>query len=101
MPVRLKDIAQHLDISNTTISRAMGGYSDIADETRQRVQQAAIEIAYSPDTSTPKLQKQRSDTIGFIISTSGLRFVDPFWSDVLAGLGNEASQQEKRGGDGA
>ena len=92
MPVRLKDIAQHLDISITTVSRALGGYSDVADDTRQRVEQAALEMGYYPDASAQKLQKQRTDTIGFIIPTSGPRFADPFWSEVLAGLGNEASQ---------
>jgi len=92
MPVRLKDIAQHLDISITTVSRALGGYSDVADETRQRVEQTAHEMGYYPDASAQKLQKQRTDTIGFIIPTFGPRFADPFWSEVLAGLGNEASQ---------
>jgi len=92
MPVRLKDIAQHLNLSITTVSRALGGYSDVADETRQRVEQAALEMGYYPDASAQKLQKQRTDTIGFIIPTFGPRFADPFFSEVLAGLGNEVSQ---------
>ena len=92
MPVRLKDIAQHLGISITTVSRALGGYSDVADETRRRVEEAALEMGYYPDASAQKLQKQRTDTIGFIIPTFGPRSADPFWSEVLAGLANEASQ---------
>lgn len=92
MPVRLKDIAQRLGISITTVSRALGGYSDVAEETRQRVEKAALEMGYYPDASAQKLQKQRTDTVGFIIPTFGPRFADPFWSEVLAGLGNEASQ---------
>ncbi len=92
MPVRLKDIALHLGLSITTVSRALGGYSDVADETRQRVEQAALEMGYYPDASAQKLQKRSTDTIGFIIPTFGPRFADPFFSEVLAGLGNEASQ---------
>jgi len=83
MPVRLKDL------SITTVSHALEGYSE--DETRQRVQQAALGMGYYPDASAPKLQMQRTDTIGFVIPTFGPRFVDPFWSEVLARLGNEAS----------
>ena len=86
MPVRLKDF------SNTTVCRALGGYSGVAGETRQRVQQAALEMGYYPDASAPKLQRQRTDTIGFIIPTFGPRFADSFWSEVRAGRGNEASQ---------
>ena len=92
MPVRLKDIAQHLDLSITTVSRALGGYSDVTGETRQRVDQATIEMGYYRDASAPKLQKQRTDTIGSIFPTSGPRSAAPFLSEVRAGLGNEASQ---------
>ena len=63
MPVRLKDIGPAPGYLYH--HRALGGYSDVADETRQRVEKAAIEMGYYPDASAQKLQRQRSDTVGF------------------------------------
>jgi len=92
MPIRLKDIAERLGLSITTVSRALGGYPDVAKETRERVMQAAREMGYYPDAIAQKLQKRRTDTVGFIIPTFGPRFADPFFSEFLAGIGNEASR---------
>jgi LacI family transcriptional regulator len=91
MAVTLKDIANQLGISVTTVSRALAGYSDVAEETRQRVRQAAAALGYQPNLTARRLQKQRTDTIGFILPTSSPRFSDPFFSEFLAGVGNEAT----------
>ena len=90
--VTLKDLAAELGLSITTVSRALAGYSDVADATRRRVQEAAEEMGYVPDVTARRLQKGRTDTIGFVIPTSGPRFSDPFFSELLAGIGNEAAR---------
>ncbi len=92
MAVTLKDLAAKLDLSITTVSRALAGYSDVAEATRQRVLQAAEEMGYIPDATARRLQKGRTDTIGFVIPTQGPRFSDPFFSELLAGIGNEAAR---------
>ncbi|MGD2179096.1 MAG: LacI family DNA-binding transcriptional regulator [Anaerolineae bacterium] len=94
MPVTLQDIADTLGVSVATVSRALAGYSDIAEETRARVLQAAEDMGYRPNISARRLQQQRTETIGFVIPTYGPRFSDPFFSELLAGIGNEAAQQE-------
>ncbi len=91
--VTLKDLAAKLGLSITTVSRALGGYSDVAESTRQRVVQAAEEMGYVPDATARRLQKGRTDTIGFVIPTRGPRFSDPYFSELLAGIGNEAARQ--------
>jgi LacI family transcriptional regulator len=88
--VTLKDLAAALGLSITTVSRALAGYSDVAESTRQRVLEAAEEMGYVPDVTARRLQKGRTDTIGFVIPTSGPRFSDPYFSELLAGIGNEA-----------
>jgi LacI family transcriptional regulator len=90
--VTLKDLAAELDLSVTTVSRALAGYSDVAEGTRQRVLKAAAEAGYVPDVTARRLQKGRTETIGFVIPTSGPRFSDPFFSELLAGIGNEAAR---------
>jgi LacI family transcriptional regulator len=90
--VTLKDLAAQLGLSITTVSRALAGYGDVAEATRQRVLRAAKEMGYVPDVTARRLQKGRTDTIGFVIPTFGPRFSDPFFSELLTGIGNKAAQ---------
>ncbi len=92
MPVTLKDIARELNLSVTTVSRALYGYDDVAEGTRQRVWSLAETLGYVPDTTAQRLRKGRTDTLGFVIPTFGPRFSDPFFSEFLAALGNEAAR---------
>lgn len=94
MAVTLKDIAKTLDISVTTVSRALAGYDDVSAETKQRVEAVAAELGYHPNMTARRLQKQRTDTLGFIMPTIGPRFADPFFSEFIAGIGNEAAIHE-------
>jgi len=94
MPVNLKDIAKRVGYSVTTVSRALAGYDDVAEPTRQLILKAASEMGYHPDATARHLRQRRTDTIGFVIPTHGPRFSDPFFSELLAGIGNEAARQE-------
>jgi LacI family transcriptional regulator len=92
--VTLKDLAARLGLSITTVSRALAGYDDVAETTRRRVLETAEEMGYVPDVTARRLQKGRTDTIGFVIPTSGPRFSDPYFSELLAGIGNEAARHD-------
>jgi len=92
MAVTLKDIAKQVGLSVTTVSRALAGYDDVAEETRQRIVDAARDMGYVPNVVARQLQKQRTDTIGFVVPTFGPRFSDPFFAEFLAGIGNEAAR---------
>jgi LacI family transcriptional regulator len=92
MTVTLKALAQHLNLSVTQVSRALGGFPDVSAETRARVERAARELGYVPNIAAQRLKKQRTDTIGLILPTYGPRFSDPFFSELLAGIGNEANE---------
>jgi LacI family transcriptional regulator len=94
MPVTLKDIARKVGLSVTTVSRALAGYDDVAAETRRLIVQTAEEMGYRPNVMARRLQKQRTDTLGFVIPTSGPRFSDPFFGELLAGMGNEAARRD-------
>jgi len=91
MPVTLKNIAREVGVSVTTVSRALAGYSDVAASTRQRIEQVAEEMGYTPNITAQRLQKQRTDMLGFIMPTFGPRFSDPFFSEFIAGIGNKAA----------
>jgi len=89
--ITLKDISKKSGKSITTVSRALNDYDDVSPETKKLVRQIAKEMGYRPNIIAQRLQKQKTDTIGFIIPTFGPRFSDPFFSEFLAGVGNKAS----------
>jgi len=91
MSVTLKDIAREVGVSITTVSRALAGYDDVAEATRIKVKYTAENLGYVPNLTAQRLQKRRTDTLGFIIPTFGPRFSDPFFSEFIAGIGNEAA----------
>ena len=94
MAATLKNIAQKLGISITTVSRGLAGYSDVSTETRERIKKTAKEMGYQPNLTARRLQKQRTDTLGFIMPTFGPRFSDPFFSEFIAGVGNKAAEHD-------
>jgi DNA-binding LacI/PurR family transcriptional regulator len=45
----IRDVAKKLNLSITTVSRALDGYDDVADETRQLVIETAQKMDYVPN----------------------------------------------------
>lgn len=66
----LRYIAASLGLSVTTVSRALAGYSDVAEDTRRRVRAEADRIGYVPNAIARRLQKGRTDAIG-VVAPSG------------------------------
>jgi LacI family transcriptional regulator len=94
MPVTIRNLAEKLNLSITTVSRALDGYSDVAEETRKRVVEAAHAMGYEPSYAARQLRRKRSDAIGYILPTSSPRFSDPFYVNFLTGLCDEAATQK-------
>ncbi len=92
MKVTIKDVAKKVNLSITTVSRALHDYDDVNPETKQRIIEAAREMGYSPNSLAQRLQKQQADTIGLVLPTFSPRFADPFFSEILAGIGNMAAE---------
>ncbi len=90
MAVTIRDVAKQLNLSITTVSRALDGYDDVASETRARVRSTARKMGYLPSRAARNLRRQRADIIGYVIPASGTRFTDPFFSEFIAGLGDQA-----------
>ena len=89
--VTLKTISKQTGFSVTTVSRALTGYDDVSKETREKILEIANELGYYPNFTARQLQKQRTDTIGLILPTYGPRFNDPYFSELIAGIGNQLS----------
>ena len=66
-PVTIKDIATRLNVSVSTVSRALRGMPEIHPDTRRAVNQLAEELDYQPNQLAKNLAKSRTRTIGVIV----------------------------------
>ncbi|KMK67430.1 LacI family DNA-binding transcriptional regulator [Puniceibacterium sp. IMCC21224] len=84
--MNLKQLAEHLNLSQTTVSRALNGYPEVREATRLRVQKAAAEHHYTPNARAKGLATGRAMSIGHIISTSKKHeMVNPVFGDFITG----------------
>jgi LacI family transcriptional regulator/LacI family repressor for deo operon, udp, cdd, tsx, nupC, and nupG len=61
------DIARQVNVSKSTVSRALRGSSEINIETKNAVLKVAKELNYVPNHLASSLVKKRSYTIGIIV----------------------------------
>lgn len=87
----LKDIARALDLSITQVSRALNGHSDVNEETRLRVQDAARAMNYHPNASARKLVSGRSGMVGLVVPQHRNIGQDGIFLEVVAGLSAQFS----------
>lgn len=64
--ITLQDVATAANVSAQTVSRVINDRPDVAEETRQRVWQAARRLGYRPNTVARSLASQRSYALGII-----------------------------------
>lgn len=91
MSPTIRDVARKLNLSITTVSRALDGYDDVADETRQLVIETARQMNYAPNRAARQLRRQQAETMGFVIPSISKRFDEAFFTEFIAGLGEELS----------
>jgi LacI family transcriptional regulator len=86
--MNLRELSEHLNLSQTTVSRALNGYPEVNETTRRRVAEAAERFNYRPNVRAQKLAKGRSMSIGHIIPFSNQNeMVNVVFADFIAGAG--------------
>lgn len=83
----LKDLALHLGLSQTTVSRGLADYPEVTAATKKRIKDAAALLNYAPSSSAQKLAMGRSFTIGHIVGLSDHITINPLYADFIAGAG--------------
>jgi len=81
-PITIKDIAKALNISASTVSRALKDHPDISRETKDAVNELAAKLRYKPNAVALSLKNSRTNTIGVIIP----EVVHYFFSSVISGI---------------
>lgn len=81
------DIAKELDLSASTVSRALNNNPLINEETRKKVQLCAEQMGYRANAFASNLRMQKTNTIGVIVP----RLDSNFMSACLAGMEEAAT----------
>lgn len=85
----MKDIAKQCNVSVASVSKALNGYSDISEETRQLILKTASEMGYLPNSSARALKTRRSYNLGVL-------FVDEAMSGLTHDYFNHVLESFKR-----
>jgi LacI family transcriptional regulator len=88
----LKELAKALGLSVPTVSRALGGYSDVSEKTRERVVQAAREHGYVASRAGRMLVSGRSNAIGMMLPQPAGQIIDAFVGEFLLGLADSLAE---------
>ena len=64
--VSMKDIAKQCHVSIASVSKALNGYSDIGEDTRNLIIRTAHEMGYLPNSSARALKTKKSYNLGVL-----------------------------------
>lgn len=87
--VTIKDIARTLDISVSTVSRALRDTHDVSKETREKVLSMAGQLKYKPNFNARGLVNQQSHNIAVILPF----ITNYYFSTVITGIQEVASSK--------
>lgn len=82
MTVSIKDIAKVMNISYSTVSRALNNSPRVKLETRELIQRKAVEMGYLPSAIARSLVTRRTNTIGIVVT----KITDLFFAEVIQGI---------------
>jgi DNA-binding LacI/PurR family transcriptional regulator len=66
--ISIKEVANHCGVSAATVSKALNGYSDISEITKEKVLKAAEQLGYFPNSVARALKTNRSYNIGVLFN---------------------------------
>ena len=87
--ITLKQIAKELEVSISTVSKALKDSPEISDDTKQKIQAFAKLYNYRPNNIALSLKNRKTNTIGIIIP----EIVHHFFSKVIRGVELIANQR--------
>lgn len=92
--MNLKQLSELLGLSQTTVSRALNGYPEVNEATRERVLRAVKETGYRPNKAAQRLATGKAGSIGLVMPTAPGHQSDVHFGEFLTGLGEEAVRHD-------
>ena len=92
--MNLRELSEELGLSQTTVSRALNGFPEVNEATRQRVQAVAEAHNYRPNQKAKSLATGKSMQIGHVIPFSAQHDMvsNVVFSDFIGGAGEVYAQ---------
>ena len=90
--MNLKQFSEILKLSQTTVSRALNGFPEVSEKTRNRVLNAAAQYNYHPNTQAKSLATGKSMAIGHVLPVNKQEIINPIFTDFIAGTGEILSR---------
>lgn len=91
--MNLKLLAQTLGISETTVSRALNGYPEVSERTREKVLAAAKSAGYRPNPMARSLAVGRTNIVGIIYPLMPTDLGDPMFLNIVGGMSEALEAQ--------
>ena len=90
--ITIKDLADLLQISTSTVSRALSNHPDISDAVKKRVKEAAETFNYIPNDFAINFRKKSSKVIGLIIPKMSMFFIPSIIEGISTKFNKEGYQ---------
>ncbi len=90
----IADVADHLGISKTTVSRAISGKGRVSEETRQRVQCYISQINYKPNVIAKGLAQSKTFNIAVMLPMDCDMQELPFFQNCMCGICEAAAKRD-------
>ena len=87
--ITIKDLADLLQISTSTVSRALSNHPDISDAVKKRVKEAAETFNYIPNDFAINFRKKYTKVIGLIIPKMSMFFIPSIIEGISAKFNKE------------
>ena len=85
--ITLADIAETLDVSKVTVSKALRNHPDISEAKKDLVRQTALKLGYIPNFMARNLSSKKSYTIGLVVP----KVTGDFFPDIINQIYKSAS----------
>ncbi|MCL2821137.1 MAG: LacI family transcriptional regulator [Oscillospiraceae bacterium] len=89
----IRDVAKYCNVSITTVSKALNGYPDVNEVTKEKIIKAAKTLGYVPNTSARSLGGIREKTIALLISSLGQKDESGYIYELISSIYNECGKR--------
>lgn len=93
MRVTIKDVAEAAGVSPATVSRVFNGYTDISDETKDKIMEIAKQMNYLPNAAARSLSSKKQITLGLVLNDLEISRKNTMIMEVLTGVYNYTDQE--------
>ena len=91
--VTISDVSDALGLTKGTVSRALNGYPDISDSTRNRVKRVSEKMGYQPLSHAQAIKTGRTRSLGLVLQFGDHDSHRPFLAEFLSGISHGASRE--------